>query len=247
MSLYDGEFYRGQRDASFIGAERVLPEVFALIPCRSILDVGCGVGPWVAAAMKLGVADALGVDGSYVDRRLLLIPPECFQAVDLTQPVDLGRRFDLVMCMEVAEHLPRAEPIVDTLVKHADAILFSAAVPGQGGTNHINEQWPDYWQKEFAKRGFRQLDVLRSRIWDIDDIPVCYRQNSFLYIAEEKLALYPRLMQAIDGPRPVAWVHPAVLLEAANRPLTLRRILRELPGALKETVRLRSARLLGRK
>jgi 2-polyprenyl-3-methyl-5-hydroxy-6-metoxy-1,4-benzoquinol methylase len=65
----------------------------------------------------------------------------------LIQPLDLEKEFDLVVSLEVAEHLPAsaADQFVNTLVKHGKKILFSAAIPGQGGQDHLNEQWPDYW------------------------------------------------------------------------------------------------------
>ena len=44
--------------------------------------------------------------------------------------------------------------LVATITKHGDAVLFSAAIPGQGGQDHLNEQWPEYWQKKFEVNGY---------------------------------------------------------------------------------------------
>lgn len=53
VNIYDATFFKGQQDASLVAAERVLPVVLSLMPFRSMLDIGCGVGPWVASALKL--------------------------------------------------------------------------------------------------------------------------------------------------------------------------------------------------
>ena len=97
-----------------------------------------------------------------------MIAREKFLGTDLTQPINLNRRFDLVVSLEVAEHLPSeaAANFVETLTKHGSIILFSAAVPGQVGTNHQNEQWPRYWDGLFAVHGCRCVDCLRGLLWN---------------------------------------------------------------------------------
>jgi SAM-dependent methyltransferase len=151
-----------------------------------VLDVGCGVGGWVATWLGSG-ADAIGVDGDYVPRDQLCIPDDRFISHDLSTPLDLGRRFDLVTCLEVAEHLPpeAAATIVDSLCRHADVIVFSAAIPGQGGTGHINERWPSFWAELFATHGYRPHDLLRSRLWWDTRCEWWYRQNVLVFAADE--------------------------------------------------------------
>ena len=63
---------------------------------------------------------------------------------DLAQPLQIDRRFDLALSLEVAEHLPPecGSEFVQTLTDLSSVILFSAAIPFQGGTDHLNEQWP---------------------------------------------------------------------------------------------------------
>jgi SAM-dependent methyltransferase len=246
---YSSTFYKEQRDASMVAGHELLPLVFSYVPCKSLLDVGCGVGPWVAAAQQLGVAETLGVDGSYVDKRLLFIPEEQFISADLSQPFDMQRRYDLVISLEVAEHIApsSADIFVENLTRHSDAILFSAAIPGQGGTHHVNEQWPAYWQEKFASRGYQRFDVLRNRVWENQKIPCCYRQNAFFYINSKSLDQYPALQQRKeDHAAPVAWVHPDIFSEALSRPAGLRRLLRELPGAVRLSLTQRTRRALGR-
>ena len=145
-SLYNSAFYNWQAAGSTASARVIVPMLAELTHPSSVLDVGCGVGGWVGTWLDSG-ADAIGVDGDYVPRDQLCIPADRFINHDLSTPLDLGRRFDLVTCLEVAEHLPQedAQTIVDSLCQHADVIAFSAAVPGQGGTGHVNERWPTFW------------------------------------------------------------------------------------------------------
>lgn len=139
----------------------------------SVLDVGCGEGFLTDWFRGQGFS-AHGVDGD----DLLGVD----QIVDLRQPLGLSG-FDLVVCLEVGEHLPdsAAETLVDSLCDAAPVIAFSAAIPRQGGPGHINEQWPEYWVEKFARRGLQGTGVLRSRIWEDTRIEPWYRQNLLVF------------------------------------------------------------------
>jgi len=161
----------------------VVPVIMGLVEPTSLLDVGCGTGTWLKAFEEAGVSDYVGVDGDYVNRLQLNIPIGKFIAKDLRTQWLLNRKFDLVLSLEVAEHLPEAsaDQFVETLVSHTDnTIIFSAAIPGQGGQNHLNEQWPEYWQQKFMKHGFYFYDVIRPLIWDNEKVDWWYKQNIFL-------------------------------------------------------------------
>lgn len=170
-------------------AHEVVPLVLQLTKATSVLDVGCGTGTWLNVFEENGVNDLLGVDGDYVERNMLKIRGELFHAHDLTMPLALGRKFDVVVSLEVAEHIPEqfADVFVESLVTHGDVLLFSAAIPGQGGQNHLNEQWPEYWQKKFEQFGFYFHDVIRPKIWANERVDFWYRQNIFLVNRQKSL------------------------------------------------------------
>ncbi|MEO5619444.1 MAG: methyltransferase domain-containing protein [Cypionkella sp.] len=152
----------------------------------SVLDLGSGRGVWLDEWRKTGVAEVLAVDGDYVNRAELAVPQDCFLAADLTAPVDTGRRFDLAQSLEVGEHLrPEAsEVLVDSLTRASDRVLFSAAVVGQGGEFHVNEQPLKHWQALFAARGYRAYDCLRPALKSNRAVEPWYRYNAVLYLNE---------------------------------------------------------------
>ena len=145
-SDYNRGFYMGQSAGSLESARQIVPIVLHLIRPKKVVDVGCGLGTWLSVFAEAGITDYLGVDGSYVPADMLLIPRDRFLAHDLTQPLQLPDRYDLAVSLEVAEHLPAscAEAFVESLTNLAPVVFFSAAVPFQGGTTHVNEQWPEY-------------------------------------------------------------------------------------------------------
>lgn len=208
--LYDEEYYDWLTERTVESARVVVPLVLDLVQPRSILDVGCGIGLWPAVFHEHGVGEVWGVDGAWVDSEALRIPRERFIEADLSAPLRLDRSFDLVVSLEVAEHLAEAsaETFVDTLTRHGPVILFSAAIPGQGGTGHVNEQWPDYWITRFHRRGYVVADALRREVWEDERVAWWYAQNLFVFVREDSLAAHPRL--AREAERTPARVLPVV-------------------------------------
>ena len=235
---YDPAYYELVVQDSLSAAQQVVPAVLSLVNPRSVVDVGCGVGTWLSVFRERGVADVLGIDGSYVQPRMLLIPEECFLARDLTKLTGLGRRFDLAISVEVAEHLPakHAGSFIDQLIGLSDIVLFSAAIPGQGGFHHINEQWQDHWRRLFAARGYAAVDCIRHQFWQNPEVTWYYSQNMFLYVKRQLLAGRPDLYTLAErgSVLPTDLVHPRTLEAAIHRKpnLNLRTLLRALPAAM---------------
>jgi len=209
---YDVNFFAAQQDGSIRSAKEILPIVFRLLDVESAADVGCGTGGWLAVCKAQGVREVLGIDGEYVDENMLHIAPDEFRSLDLSQPFDLGRTFDLVISLEVAEHLPEhaARTFVDSLTKHAQAVLFSAAIPYQGGKHHVNEQWQSYWAELFGSAGYVAVDCIRPLIWDNPNVQWWYAQNTILYVDPSAFARHPRLESEYrrQPSLPLSVVHP---------------------------------------
>ncbi len=182
-AIYDQDFFTGHAEGAEDAAALVVPLVLEMLPnLGAVVDIGCGAGHWLASFARGGVRDILGLDGGEI-AATLAIAPDHFRETDLARPITLPRRFDLAVSLEVAEHLPasRGEGFIADLCALADIVLFSAAIPGQDGTHHINERWPGYWAGLFAAHGYGPHDVIRPRIWTDRRIPFWYRQNVFLY------------------------------------------------------------------
>lgn len=185
-----------------------------------VLDVGCGTGTWLKAALTFGAREIVGLDGVNVPEGQLLIPRDAVIVQDLTQEWTLCRCFDTVLCLEVAEHLEAtyAEKFIQALTRHGDTIAFSAAPPGQPGQHHVNCQWPVYWQAFFNANGFRCSDEIRWEIWEDARVEPWYRQNMFLATRDPQ--------GAGREPRLKSVVHPEMVeyLASHARSLALRQI-----------------------
>jgi SAM-dependent methyltransferase len=230
---YDDAFYLELDREVRSSAEAIVPIVVDRLNPASVLDVGCGRGTWLHVFAAAGVADIFGVDGPHTSIEDLEIPSDLFLPHNLDEPLDIGRRFDLVTCLEVGEHLDEhaAPTLVSSLVAHAPAVLFSAAIPAQGGAGHVNERWPSYWAELFAARGHRAIDLLRPSVWNDDRVAFWYAQNTVLYLDDTRPD--PDGVGSVEVPMDL--VHPQLYLRAREKPTpappSLKRLLRELPGA----------------
>lgn len=182
---YDQNFYEVIRDGAQRSVTAAVPIIAHHLQLRGderVLDVGCGEGWWADGFARFGCT-VIGVDTGQTPHR-----PDSFTFVehDLALPFEFsdpssesGKPFDLVVSLEVAEHLhpSRAAGFIQELCNQADTVLFSAAIPGQGGTGHLNEQWPDYWANLFHEYGFAVSGAMRWHLWGHDDIENWYQQN----------------------------------------------------------------------
>ena len=195
---YDATFYEYINRGAIRSAEIILGRLLQVLRITSVVDFGCGQGAWLSVWQRLASAAVLGVDGDYVNRDALLIDKGAFKPWDLTQALACERRFDLCQSLEVAEHLPdaAADTFVKTLVDHADMVMFSAAVPGQGGENHINEQHYAYWRAKFRRHDYLPADFLRPFIATNREVEAWYRYNTLLYVKASTIPALPSALTA---------------------------------------------------
>lgn len=183
--IYDMQFYRNQADGSLRSARVIVPYVLNIVlRTNSVIDVGCGTGAWLSEFLLHGVTEVFGIDGGNAGDLLLQIDSDRIRRQDLETPIAMDRRFDLCMSLEVAEHLSpeRSETFIHELCVLADVVLFGAAIPGQGGCNHINERWPSYWISLFRAQGYECFDVIRPTFWHDRRVEWWYSQNTFLFV-----------------------------------------------------------------
>lgn len=234
---YDDEFFAYHEDAALASARTIVPLLLRLVQPASVVDVGCGRGAWLRVFQEHGVSVVRGFDGGHIDRSKLLIDPDRFTAVDLAAHLRLEGPYDLALCLEVVEHLPpkAGRLLVQALTAAAPLVLFSAAVPGQGGTSHINEQWPWYWDGLFLQHGFQRLDPIRRHVRQNQQVKWWYRQNLVLYANGLHVIDSPALQEEalLSASAPFEWVH----LQVVTRRASFRALLRELPSSALRSVK----------
>jgi SAM-dependent methyltransferase len=228
-SVYDERFFGLQVADSLRSARAIAQIACQLFEPTSVVDVGCGQGAWLAAFMELGLTRVRGIDGDYVNRDKLLFDRANFVAADLSRAFEIPGHYDLTICVEVAEHLPgsSSRQLVRAVTQASPLVLFSAAVPGQGGSGHINEQWPSYWRALFADEGFRMFDPIRPRIREARAICWWYRQNLVVFASREAVSRHSRLGNEVAGDD-IEWIHISLVRHRRN----LRSSLLKAPGVM---------------
>ena len=236
---YNRQFFETRQDLARQSAERATAWLMELLAPRSVVDVGCGTAGWLAAFVRQGVTEIRGLDGDWVPRDQLEIPANQFQVVDLDRSLKVTGRFDLAICLEVAEHIsaPAGDALVRELAGAAPVVLFSAAIPYQGGTGHINEQWPGYWIERFEREKMIAIDCFRPRFWNDSQMAWWYAQNALFFVnpsASDCLAKL-RMQETRGSIGGRALVHPRMLEGMAAKlgnPMnhSLGKVLRALPA-----------------
>ena len=196
---------------TYESAQVVVPLVMDAVRPSSVVDVGCGLGAWLAVFREHGVEEVLGYDGPWVDRSQLQIAPGEYRGWDLRRPLIAERRFDLAVCLETAHLLAPEEGdrIVASLVDLSDVVLFSTAIPAQPGNTDANLQWPRYWAERFAGHGLVATDPFRLALWEHPDVKWWFPQNLLCFATEAVLARSPVLERArCAGGAPLPLVHP---------------------------------------
>lgn len=202
---YSPAFFEHQAPIALSSARIVLPRVLDEVRATSVIDVGCGVGAWGHVAQQQGCT-VKGVDGNVPGDQLLI---DDFERVDLAGGYDCDG-FDLAICLEVGEHLPESSSaaLIAGLCK-ARYVLFSGAHPGQGGVDHVNEQWGTWWARLFSANGYTGSSHLKWRHWPDNKVQDFYRENLLLFRSSRDTTLrrYPwsKIVDVIHPTRLGTW------------------------------------------
>jgi len=188
---YDTEFFNTIDEGCRKSAETVVPMFLEHYKPKTVVDVGCGQGWWGKSFEDAG-CEVTGIE-FYTE------PVIKNKKKDLLKSFSDVGNFDLAVCLEVAEHLPpsRANGFINELCELSDTVLFSAAIPGQGGTGHLNEQWPDYWLSKFTANGYASTGALRWLLWNDERVENWYRQN--LIVTTKQPQLMPELFDSLPS------------------------------------------------
>jgi len=242
-SPYSNHFYSSYVGESQGSASVVAPWLIELFHPKSVVDIGCGIGTWLSEFKKQGISELRGFDGNYVQRDQYLIEWEKFTPVDLQNPPTIvSQRYDLACCMEVAEHISEssAEHFIDFLCSLSDIIVFSAAIPLQGGTSHVNEQWQSYWANKFIARGYGCSEALKKHFWNNPNCAYYYSQNGLIFIKDKSIPEIGDLLTVSSQTSHLDVVHPAKWMQCNDlETLGMKKIIKALPSALRMAIRKR--------
>lgn len=239
-TIQTGKFVK----ASYQAALEIVPYVYTYIQPSSVADVGCGRGTWLKVFQDMGCKKVRGYDSAEIPVEELYIDPKDFRVIDLNHKNLNTERFDLVISLEVAEHLPEesAESYVDFLVSSGEVILFSASVPVcENNPLHLNEQWLSYWKEKFNQRGYEMVDCLRKEIWDKSGIQFWYKQTLVFFVERNKTSLFFDIQHERNTFMPDNVVHPEMYLRKIEEIKVLKNMLESLktqPYGLKNSLRL---------
>ena len=213
-SLYDEKFYESTHEHTY-SAQIILDIIFKYHKPKSIIDVGCGSGSWLKIADKMGVEKLTGIEAGWLKPEMLITENIDLVTYDISEPLPNLSKYDLAITLEVAEHLSesRAEGFINDLCNLADIVLFSAAIPYQGGDNHINEQWQSYWSNLFSKNHYVVRDIIRPVIWNDRQVKSWYRQNCLLYVNKK----IQSLIKPPNHKNPIDLVHPTIFINNPDK------------------------------
>jgi len=236
METYPAGWHLHYGNKTGVSAARIVSYLAPLFTPKSIVEIGCGNAHWTYEFIASGVSDYLVTDGPWNNIDNLLVDRAAIRSLDLNEFNSLGRKFDMAVCLEVAEHVQEiaAENIIRTLTEASDIVLFGAAIPLQGGYGHINEQWPSYWRSIFEKFGFIAFDIIRPKFWNDQDIHYWYRQNTFIYVRKtdiRNIDLLVREQAKLYETIPMSdAIHPEKFIEVSSyESLVLKRLIKRVP------------------
>ncbi|MFH1202704.1 MAG: methyltransferase domain-containing protein [Candidatus Omnitrophota bacterium] len=159
--IYDDQFFNHNLKTNIPIAKDLVDILYNYFHPESVVDVGCGTAEYLAEFNRLGIK-IKGYEGSPAALKKAMVSGNFIQLADLREKIKSDERYDLALCLEVAEHIESrySKILVDNLASLSDTIIFSAAIPGQGGHFHINEQPHEFWIGLWQERNY----ILRKDI-----------------------------------------------------------------------------------
>ncbi len=199
LSKYSANFYDSVAERADLASQSILSIFFSKFHASSIKDIGCGNGIWLRETLdNQDIKNRYGYDlASAIESAEYLINKDIiFKEIDLESASYDLIKTDLTLCLEVAEHISMNAglQLVKNICKTSSYVIFSAATPGQGGFNHINEKPFEYWVSLFESNGFVGFDLFRSKIQQDKRIPFFYRNNVFLFVDSKELSKVQHLL-----------------------------------------------------
>ena len=191
--IYDEKYYELVEGYAKRSAEAIAADIVQEFHPATVCDVGCGTGALLEALRNRGVGTE-GIEYSESAVKLCLARGLLVRKFDLTKdPIPAGLSADVAISMEVAEHLPAwfADRYVHFLCKIARVVVFTAATPGQGGTDHVNEQPHEYWVEKFAALGFAFQAALSEQWrvrWKENGVAWFYCPNLMVFVRSDEAA-----------------------------------------------------------
>lgn len=215
--MYDDQYYIRHQLGSYQSAKAILSYLLTKLDIDSVMDFGCGMGTWCQVAHELGISDIIGIDIHPYNKDYMLLPMEIYHEINLQYFTSFHRKADLVISVEVGEHIDSScsRTFIRNLCDHGDLVLFSAAIPFQQGTGHINEQKCSYWLEIFNSYGYLPLDCIRPRFWDAPDVEIWYKNNCILYVKKEEFDKISKKIKV--DPFPIDIIHPDMLKRIINK------------------------------
>jgi len=185
--VYDAYFYDTEVEPTMaMSASAMAASIVRDLRPSTLVDVGCGTGALMLEFARRGVS-VFGLEHS--EAGIARCRERGLEVSHFDIAHDYAKtewRADLAISTEVAEHLPApvADRFLDLLCSLADTILMTAATPGQGGTDHVNEQPHEYWIQRMEGRGFNLDRLVTTRWreeWNAAHVAECFAQNVMLF------------------------------------------------------------------
>lgn len=206
MDLIQHIRHRGRINGAVRAAQSIIPLLYGLFKPTSVLDLGCGDGAFSLEFIQRG-CKVRAFDKS----KPALLPSDAWDSIELTAPYNFTAFYDLALCLEVAEHLPAGRvttELIRNLCSAAPVVVFSAAIPLQGGSGHVNEHWQSHWADLFAAHHYLPCAVIRDYLWSLPDVPPWYAQNTLVYAKAATLDFYQlKPCSRLDVVHPNTWLH----------------------------------------